>query len=193
MSRLESATPMTPAAIRAVLAPESGDDLIILLTIYDPDDETQIVARLADGFIQRLSSSVVIGDASTGGATTYSTDDDDIIYGVVSRGENYLYLPLEITLPDETDGRSSRASIVIYDVTQYLTPLIRSINGPPKIKLEIILSSTPNIPEVVFTDFYIYNITYNKDTVTADLSMINYDREPFPQHTFTPAYFPGLF
>jgi hypothetical protein len=184
---------MSVQAIRSVLSPEGGDDFIVLLTIYDPDESGTVIARIADGWTQRLSASVTIGDSDTGGPISHTTDLDDIIYGVVSNSQNFIFLPLEITLPDESDGKSSRASISIYDVTQYLTPLIRTINGPPKVKLEVVLSTTPDTPEISFSDFYITNISYNRDSVSFELNMINFDLEPFPQHSFTPQYFPGLF
>mgnify|MGYP006921030896 CR=1 FL=1 len=47
--------------------------------------------------------------------------------------------------------------------------------------------------EATFTGFYISSFSYNADSVTADLSMVDYEREPFPMHSFTPAYFPGMF
>lgn len=190
MSRISS---LSLQAIRSILAPEGGDDFIVLLTVYDPDESGTVIARIADGWTQRLSTSVTIGDSDTGGPISHSTDLDDIIYGVISNGQNFIFLPLEITLPDENDGKSARCQIVINDVTQYLTPLIRTINGPPKVKLEVVISSTPNVPEITFTDFYITNISYNRDSISFELNMINLDLEPFPQHSFTPQYFPGLF
>ena len=59
--------------------------------------------------------------------------------------------------------------------------------------MELVLSKTPDIVEVSFSDFYISNFTYNADSVSAELSMIDYEREPFPMHSFTPQYFPGMF
>jgi hypothetical protein len=96
-------------------------------------------------------------------------------------------------LPSEPDSGVSVASIAINDVTRYVVPLIRTLRKPPKILLELVLNKTPNVVEVVFTDFYISSFTYSADSVSGELSMINFDREPFPQFSFTPQYFPGLF
>jgi hypothetical protein len=35
--------------------------------------------------------------------------------------------------------------------------------------------------------------SYNAETVTLNLGMVNYNTEPFPAFSFTPSYFPGLF
>lgn len=173
MSRL---TTMSPEAIRAIFSPEADSDLLFLLTIYDPVDGNTIVARLADGFTQRLSET-----------------SDEIIYGVKSRGDDFIFLPMEISLPTEEEAQAPRCSLVLRDVTRYVIPIIRTIVGPPKVKMELVLSKTPDTVEASFSGFYISSFTYNADSVTADLSMIDYEREPFPMHSFTPAYFPGMF
>lgn len=175
MSRLTS---MSPAAIRAVFSPEADADLFILLTIYDPNDPSQVVMRLSDGYTQRIES---------------LTTDDTVVYGVNSRGNDFVFLPMEISLPSEEEAQAPRSSLVLRDVTRYAIPLIRAINGPPKILMELVLSTTPNVVEASFSGFYINSFTYNADSVTADLAMIDYEREPFPQHSFSPIYFPGLF
>jgi hypothetical protein len=173
MSRLSS---MSPTAIRAVFSPDSDNDLITLLTIYNPLNESEVIARLCDGFTQRISET-----------------NDEVLYGVVSNGFSYTFIPMQISLPSEDEAQAPRCSIVLNDVTQYLTPIIRTITAPPRIKLELVLAKTPNVVEVTFSEFYISNFSYNAQSVTADLAMIDYEREPFPMHSFTPRYFPGMF
>jgi hypothetical protein len=173
MSRL---TTMSPEAIKAVFSPDADADLIFLLTIYNPASPSQVVARLADGFTQRISET-----------------DTDVIYGVKSNGSDFIFLPMEIGLPTEEEAQAPRCSITLHDVTRYVTPIIRTITAPPPIKMELVLSKTPNIVEVSFDGFYINSFTYNANSVTASLSMIDLEREPFPAHSFTPRYFPGMF
>jgi hypothetical protein len=167
---------MSPAAIRAVFSPDADDDLIFLLTVYSPADGVTVLARLADSYTKRISETA-----------------DEVVYGVTSNSNDYTFLPMEISLPSEDEAQAPKCSIVMHDVTRYLTPIIRNLSGPPRIKLELVLSKTPDIVEVSFTDFYINSFNYNSDSVTAELSMIDYEREPFPMHSFTPKYFPGMF
>lgn len=167
---------MSPAALKAVFSPESDDDLITLLTVYNPLNESEVIARLADGYVGRISET-----------------DMDVTYGVVSNGQSYTFIPMTITLPSENEAQAPRCSLTLYDVTRYITPIIRTITAPPRIKLELVLSKSPNVVEISFSDFYITNFTYNSESVTAELSMIDYEREPFPMHSFTPRYFPGMF
>ncbi len=173
MSRL---TTMSPDAIRAIFSPEADSDLLFLLTIYDPVNPSTVVARLSDGFTKRISETA-----------------DEVVYGVTSRSQDFIFLPMEISLPTEEEAQAPRCSIILRDVTRYVIPIVRTIVGPPSVKMELVLSKTPDTVEASFAGFYISNFSYNADSVTADLSMIDYEREPFPMHSFTPAYFPGMF
>jgi hypothetical protein len=173
MSRLST---LSPTALQAMFGPETDKDLILLVTIYDPSNPTQVVLRLCDGFTQRISETA-----------------DDVTYGVISRSNAYTFLPMEVTMPDESDNSAPKCSLTFYDVTRYVMPVARSISGQPKVKLELVVSSTPDIVEATFSSFYITNFSYSVDRVTAEMSMIGYEREPFPQYSFSPVYFPGLF
>ena len=173
MSRLTS---MSAEAIRSVFSPEADSDIFMLLTIYDFNNPATVVARLCDGFTQRISET-----------------DDDVVYGVVSNGQNFIFLPMEITLPTEHEANAPACSITMHDVTRYIMPLVRELNGPPMVKLELILAKTPDIIEASFSEFYLNGITYSTDSISAQLTMINYAIEPFPAHSFTPALFPGMF
>ena len=113
MSRLTS---MSPDAIKAIFSPESDSDLLFLLTIYDPADGTTVVTRLCDGFTQRISETA-----------------DEVVYGVVSRSQDFMFLPMEISLPTEEEAQAPRCSIVLRDVTKYVIPIVRTIVGPPKV------------------------------------------------------------
>lgn len=172
MSRL---TTMSPEAIKAVFAQESDADLAVLLTFYDPDTNQPSV-RLCDNYTTRISET-----------------SEDVVYGIVSRSNNFTFLPLQITLPQEDEAQAPRMSIVINDVTRYVIPIIRSLSKPPKVLMELVLTKTPDTVEASFSGFFVSSFTYNADQVTCELSMVDYEREPFPMHSFSPKYFPGLF
>ena len=184
MSRLTS---MSPAALKAVFSPESDANLIMLITIYNPSNSSQVLYRICDSFID--------DPANPGKALRLSsTTADQVVYGVVSNGNEFTFLPVQVTLPNEDESQAPRCSLTIHDVSRYLIPFIREqLTGPADVKLELVLSSSPNTIEASFSGFSMTNITYNASTVTAELTMVNYDREPFPQHSFSPIYFPGLF
>lgn len=176
MSRLGS---LSSNAIAALFAQESSNTLITLLTISGGGISTPI--RIADNYLTRLSETdieVIYGvQTNLGGSTTY----------------NYVFLPFSISLPTEDQASAPRCTVTLNDVTRYLIPSIRSLTSAPNVQIDIILSSAPNVVEVSFGSFILGNINYNADTITADLTVESLAVEPFPQHTFNPSYFPGLF
>lgn len=193
MSRLST---LSASALKAMFSTESDAALITLITIYDPTDPKGelVAARLSDNYIDELNTTTPLGLVDfPGDVVNVVTTDDDLVYGVISRNTNFIFVPVEITLPSEEDNTAPKCSLVIHDVTRYLTPIIRDISSPPRVLIELVLTSTPDVVEATFSGFYISNITYNADTVTCELAMTDYAVEPFPCYTFTPQYFPGIF
>lgn len=190
MSRLSS---LSSSAIRAMFSSESEERLIMLVTIYDPDSPSEAILRLADGYNQRLLTNNA-GDISGQPVT----NDDDVVYGVVSRGHNYVFIPMSMQLPGEQETGVANCSITINYVTSETIELIRNyVNGPAKVSIELVLADTFDTPlntvEASFPGFYTTSIVYNAESISLDLTMIDYAREPFPCYGFTPSYFPGLF
>lgn len=165
---------MSATALRNIFSPDADDDLMTLLTVYDSSNNP--IIRLSDTFTKRISET-----------------SDDIVYGVTSGGNDFIFVPMQVTLPSEEEGQSPRCSINLQDVTRYVTPIIRALTYPPRIKLQLALTKTPDVIEISFDYFYISAVTYNANSVSFELSMIDFDKEPFPVHSFTPRYFPGLF
>lgn len=165
---------LSPEALKAILSTESSADLMILVTLTGGGIVAPI--RLCNNYTQRISETA-----------------DEVLYGTVSRGNSYIFLPLEIGLPSEESGSLPRANIKMYDVTKYVLPHLRKLVGPPNVLLEVVLTSQSDVVEASFTGLKLGSITYNKDTISADLIMEGLEREPFPCHAFLPSSFPGLF
>ena len=171
MSRLAS---LSSNAIATLFAQESTNPVITLLTISGTGIATPV--RLCDQFLTRLSET-----------------DEEVIYGLTSNSNQFYYLPFSISLPTEEFSAAPRCVLSLQDVTRYLIPTIRSISDPPSVQIDIILASAPNTVEITFGSFSMTNIRYNANVITADLVIESLEIEPFPAHSFTPNYFPGLF
>lgn len=176
MSRLST---LSAAAIKAMFSSETDENIIMLLTIYDPDNENTVVFRFADSYTQRITS---------------LTTDSEVVYGVPSRGQDYVFLPMNIGLPAEQDTGVGTCNLTLEYVTREAIELIRTqLTKPTRVQLELVLSGSPSTVEAVFPGFYITGATYNADSINFELTMINLAREPFPCYNFIPSYFPGLF
>lgn len=168
---------ISPAAIKAMFNPDSDQTIITLVTIkQDASIGVAADVRFADNYTQRLSET-----------------SEEVYYGVISNGVEYPFIPIEITLPNDDNTAAPRCTIAIHDVTRILLPQIRALTGAPKVELALVLNSTPSTIEATFTGFKLTNISYNANTITAELTMPGLEVEPFPIHSFTPAYFPGMF
>jgi hypothetical protein len=180
MSRLSR---LSPAAIKAMFSSETDEQLIMLLTIYDPNGSTDPAAattpiRLSDNYTQRLSA----------------TTDDEVVYGVVSRSNEYVFIPMSFNLPNEQETGLGDCSITLNFVTPETISVIRDhLRMRTKVLIELVVSSNLDHVEAVLQDYYITTATYNAESVNLNLSMVSYNTEPFPSFSFTPSYFPGLF
>jgi len=175
MSRLNS---LSQSAVRAMLASETPEALILLITITNPADLTAPI-RLADGYTNRINS---------------LTTDNEIVYGVTSNSKNYIFLPMQLSLPGEQEAGAAQCSLILNFVTKEAIELIRThLTSPVSVQIDLVLASSPDRIEASFSGFKISSVTYNADQITFDLNMVSLSREPFPCFTFTPANFPGLF
>jgi len=112
----------------------------------------------------------------------------------IDEPKQFIFFPMEITLPSETDDGNSNCTIAINFVNKELIDFIRTeLTSPTKILLQLVLSDNPGYVESSFSNFYITGVSYSAQGVNFELSMINYSTEPFPAYNFSPKYFPGLF
>ena len=188
MSRLSR---VSPAAIKAMFSSETDEQLIMLLTIYDPNGSSDPAAattpiRLSDNYTKRITS--ITTDNSV------ITTDSEVIYGVTSRSKDFIFIPMTLNLPNEQDSGLGDCSISLNFVAPEIITIIRShLKIRTKVLIELVISSSLDTVEANFSEFYITSATYNAESVNLSLSMVSYNKEPFPSFNFTPNYFPGLF
>lgn len=114
-------------------------------------------------------------------------------YGTVSRGETYQFAGVDVTIPDEQDQQAPRSKLAIANVTRDLVPLARSVNTPPRVKIEAVLASDLDAVEITWPALDMSHLQYDASFLVFDLTMDALVTEPYPALTFSPASFPGLF
>lgn len=115
------------------------------------------------------------------------------IYGTVSNGNNFLFLPFEIWLPRDDKSGTVSAKMSIDNVDRRIIDTARSVTKPVSVKIQCVLASAPNTIEIEFDNFQLSNIRYDVMTVEGDLTLNYWGLEPFPSNRFTPSGFPALF
>lgn len=124
---------------------------------------------------------------------TERISDDPLVYATTSRGEEYLFLPFEFTLPDDRTDAPSGVTLTVDNINRDLVALLRSISTPASITLEIVLASSPDDVEIQLPSMLLSNVSIDDLVVQGDLIVDALFNEPFPAGTFTPGAFPGLF
>lgn len=114
-------------------------------------------------------------------------------YGVTSNGERYIFLPFDITLPQDDKTGAVTAKLEIDNVSRDIVGYARDSKDPINVAVQVVLSNALDTPELEFNDFKLTNVKYNGFTVSGNLSVDYLGLEPFPRGRFTPSGFPGLF
>lgn len=156
----------------AIFAQETGEQPLVLITLSHPS--FTIPLRLCTSPVERFS--VV-----------------PLRYGVTSRGNQYTFVPMSLVLPDDSGDKAPTARLVTDNDDREIVKVIRSLSTVPTGTLEVVLASSPDLVEAQFPDFDVKDIHYDAETVSLEFSMTSLEDEPYPAHTFNPAYFPGLF
>lgn len=163
----------TSTAFReAAFAQETGEVLVCLLTVTHATMAEPI--RLSSDATERLST-------------------DPLTYGTISRGNPYLFLPFEFTLPQDRDDAPPRVEIVFDNVDNSLVGIFRAINDPLDILVEVVMASAPDLVETSLPKMRLANISYSASQISAALIVDGLVTEPFPSGNFNPGRFPALF
>lgn len=133
-----------------------------------------------------------------------STDNRDLIeqniykeniYGTISRGNNYYFLPFAFELPSSHTDEAPTASLTVTNVGLDLMPYIRNLQArdKPKILIEIIIAQEADNVIQAFPELTVGSISYDAQSVSFTLESVDLSREPFPSGTFNPTFFKGMF
>jgi hypothetical protein len=112
---------------------------------------------------------------------------------ITSRGNTYLAWPFQVALPEEREDTVPTIQIVIDNIDRRIMAGIRSLPTAPTVLLEVVLASSPDTVEAGPFNFTLRGVDYDALTITGTLSPEDILNEPFPQYTYSPASFPGLF
>lgn len=112
---------------------------------------------------------------------------------IVSRGNVYTAFPFNLVLPAD-DGETTReANIVLDNTSLEIIGFFRSVIDEIPAKIEVIMARLPDEVQMDIPDLVVRNITYNKNRITAILSLDSFLNTELTSEKYTPAKFPGLF
>ena len=115
------------------------------------------------------------------------------VRGVISRGNEFIFLPFQFSLPNDDSTGVGKARISIDNVDRRIVQAIRQAGSEISLKVEIVTSLDFDSPEISLDNFSLTGIGYDALTVTGEVIVQYSDTEPFPFARFTPSRFTGLF
>ena len=118
---------------------------------------------------------------------------DPLSYGTVSLGVTYNFLPIGMVMPDDSDEAPPAFRITIDNVAREMVPLLRSVDTPATVTIEMVLASDPDTIEVSWPEFDLIQADYDAQSVIIDLAIDSLVTEPYPFGRFSPSGFGGLF
>ncbi len=110
-----------------------------------------------------------------------------------SNGNEYIGLPYELTLPEESADSVPIASLKIDNVDRQIGKTIRSMSGRATVNIKMVLASDPDSVETEWLGLGLEQINYDALQITGELVGPNFLIEQFPGDSFTPDKFPALF
>lgn len=158
---------------RAAYSQETDVAVIVLLTLSTPELPDAI--RVCNVPVEKFA------------------DLGDNVYGVTSNSQRYLFLPFDITLPQDDKTGAVSARLTIDNVNRQIVQYARQTRKALNVSIQVVLSNNLNYVELEYNDFKLTNVSYDGFSVEGDLTVDYLGLEPFPAGRFTPSGFPGLF
>lgn len=117
------------------------------------------------------------------------------LQNITSNGNVYTAFPFEIRLAGDTDDGPAKISLSVDNIDQSMAAAIKAIppQTPPTVLVEIIIASQPDTVEISIPNLKLKNVSGDAFRIDGELWMDEEDLLPFPEGSFTPPYFPGLF
>jgi hypothetical protein len=160
----------------AAFAQETGRVPIALITLSHPSLEDDI--RISTDPTQRIEE---------------FTTDLDVVYGTISNGLTYLFLPVRIKLPDETEDGPGDMTLEIDNIHRAYIEAIRTVFTPISCQVDIVMDNALDTIDASWPEFNLTQIKYNDTIITGTLTIETLVTEPLSAYKFVPSYFPGIF
>lgn len=166
---------LTDATKESLLASESGECVIFLTTISHPDLTEP--ARICTAALERVEET-----------------DEDVIYGLYSRGEKYIYIPsVQITPPQDDDESPPAIGLSVGRMDEIVETLRTIGEDPPTVDVEMVLSTSPDLVDAAWPQFDLQEVEIGQEDITGTLGLDMLENEPGVPVSYTPATHPGLF
>lgn len=111
---------------------------------------------------------------------------------ITSNGNLFVGFPFEFVMPNDTDALPI-GRIRIQNVDRQMSEAIKGLRKPPRMLVEGVLRSSPDIVEFAYNHLVVRNIQIDAATITGDIGSFDYSTLPYPRTKSNKTTLPGLF
>lgn len=165
-------------ARKAYEAQSSKEVEVVLITIEH--DELDEPVRLSTDPTERLSEDPLIY------CTRSSLMDAD------PETEPYLFLLAEVELPSDLEDAPAEARLILANLDASISNLLRSFLTPARVSVAVVLSTSPDLAEVLFTGLLLTGADGDASEISLTITRLPIEDESWPKDRMTKERFPGL-
>ena len=130
---------------------------------------------------------------STDPTEELSSTNLEKVYGTTSDSKEYVFLPVRIKLPDDTDEGPGEMQLEFDNIHRAYTEAIRDVFTPVTCQIDLVMDNALDTIDASWPEFKLTNINYDATIITGTLKLETLESEPYPAGSFVPSYFSGLF
>lgn len=114
---------------------------------------------------------------------------------MVSQGNTYVAFPFVVKLPDDSDNTHPEVTLSIDAVDQSIASAIKSLSPTqsPSVTITLVLASQPGVIELQMSNMLLRHVSGDAMTIEGTLVLDESDLEAYPEGSYTPGAFPGMF
>lgn len=118
--------------------------------------------------------------------------DSPLIYGTVSRGDAYPWVPLSYILPDENDQAAPELRLSIAALDRSIFTIIRTSPEPATVTMELVYDGDLDTPQISIGNLKTQAAPYDEAQVSLVMGQDDFAAVNFPRGRMTPIVAPGL-
>ena len=111
---------------------------------------------------------------------------------ITSNGLVYIGYPFEVALPDDID-KPPVGKLRIQNIDREIGAALNRISTPPRVRVQVVVASTPNDIAVNYNFFFLQEITGNVIDISGDLRSYDFSTEAYPAKRGVQSLFPNIF
>jgi len=115
--------------------------------------------------------------------------DGELVYTLISRGRQWMYLPLSYKRP--VAGAPAQLRLDMIDNSTL--SMLRSVQPRTRCRFEVVQLAAPDVVVHTTEGLYVTAAPWDGSSITLTLSGAVLNREPWPARRFIPSHFPGMF